>query len=71
MKEWFEGFWKTHGSWIVLVVCTAVPAVGFMFVEPLQETGKTVLIGILMILFNRISSNDNKLPRDTNSDQNG
>lgn len=64
MSEWFDGFWKTHGTFIVLIVCTLLLAAGFMFVESLKETGKIVLTGVLMVLFNKIDPSYKKVPSE-------
>ena len=62
MREWTIDFWKTHGTFIVLIICTLLLAAGFMFVEPLKETGKIVLTGVLMVLFNKIDPSYKKPP---------
>lgn len=61
MKEWFLAFWKKHGENILFLGAALVMAVScYCFTQDLKETGKTVIIGILMYVYNHARSQDNQ-----------
>jgi len=63
MKIWAVKFWKKHGDRVVFLSLAMSLAGAFMFFPDLKETGKTILIGGAMLLFNKARSperEDNK-----------
>lgn len=60
-KNWFKRFWDYHGDRIIFVgLSLAIAAFLFRFVPDMKEESKTVVIGIMMLLYNYARSNNEK-----------
>jgi len=58
MKEWWIKFLTKHGDRIVYLVAALVMACAFMWFPDLKESGKTILIGIAMLAYNKARSTE-------------
>ena len=63
MKKWAMRFWNRHGERTVFLSGALIMATAFLFFPDLEETGRTVLIGIVMLLFNKARSPEDREQR--------
>ena len=57
MKQWGRRFWKEHGDRIVFMSTALILSIVFYFwMTELKETGKTILIGLAMLCYNKARS---------------
>lgn len=58
MSKWFFKFWQRHGDRIIFMTAALVMATAFYFTVDLKETGKTILIGVAMLMYNKVRSSE-------------
>lgn len=69
--EWFKRFWQDHGDRIIFLGSAFVIAIVLYFAsEDMQGEAKAVIVGVMMLLYNKargtIANNKNGTIDDTN-----
>jgi hypothetical protein len=55
---WTQKFWNKHGDRLIFATLAAIFGIVFMWKLNLKAEGKTILIGIAMLLYNKSRSPD-------------
>lgn len=58
MKQWMVQFWKKHGERLIFMILAGTMAIIFWFMPDLKESGKTILIGLAMLCYNKARSGE-------------
>jgi len=59
MKKWWGSFWPKHGDRLIFGGLALAMAAVFMGLPDLKDSGKTILIGVAMLCYNKARSGEN------------